>query len=143
MNKCVTIGFGFNPDWMNKWRKFFKPIVWRRRCKTSELRHSNENPSIQECDNVTTLNPIFTLDYYRSSGCLQEFKNKKTANFNFLALKVVTVACERWPLQEVKTFGSLHGKLVTGHLSYPRSIVSIGSFEHNYNLTATTSSTQD
>ena len=23
----ITIGFGFTPDWMKKWREFFEPIA--------------------------------------------------------------------------------------------------------------------
>ena len=36
-NACerVTIGFGWTCDWMKKWRESFKPIVWRRKCKTN------------------------------------------------------------------------------------------------------------
>ena len=38
-NVCewVAIGFGFTSDWMKKWREFFKPIVWRTKCKKKLL----------------------------------------------------------------------------------------------------------
>ena len=47
----VTIGFGFNADWLRKWREFFEPITIKRRnqCKTKEnFRHSSENCSTQK-----------------------------------------------------------------------------------------------
>ena len=37
---------GFTPDWMKKWRQFFKPIVYRSDAKPIIFRHSNENRSI-------------------------------------------------------------------------------------------------
>ena len=38
VGKCMRtrpIGFGCTCDWMKKWRESFKPIVWRRKCKTN------------------------------------------------------------------------------------------------------------
>ena len=47
-NECewATIGLGFTSDWMNNWREFFKPIVWRNWCKTNHFSSLNEKRSI-------------------------------------------------------------------------------------------------
>ena len=44
--ECATIGLGFTSDWMNNWREFFKPIVWRNWCKTNHFLSLSENRSI-------------------------------------------------------------------------------------------------
>ena len=35
--KWITIGFGFTPDWMKKWREFFKPIAQRSKRKANHF----------------------------------------------------------------------------------------------------------
>jgi len=41
----VTVGFGFSSDWMKKWHKFFKLIMYRSNAKpifdTNETHSSN------------------------------------------------------------------------------------------------------
>ncbi len=32
----VTIGFGFTPDWLRKWREIFKPITKRSNAKPKQ-----------------------------------------------------------------------------------------------------------
>ena len=32
---CLDWSVGFTPDWMKKWRQFFKPIVYRSDAETN------------------------------------------------------------------------------------------------------------
>ena len=41
----ITIGFGFTPDWMKKWREFFNQSHSVANAKPITFRHSNENRS--------------------------------------------------------------------------------------------------
>ena len=38
-NACdhVAIGFGFAPDWLSRWREFFKPIIERSQAKPKPI----------------------------------------------------------------------------------------------------------
>ena len=62
-----------------------------------------------ECDNVTTFNyPVSTLFSVKWSL----MGGEKQENFKLLALKVVSVASERWLLTRGSKYSDLTGKLV-------------------------------
>ena len=56
-----TIGFGFNPDWLRKWREFYKPITKRSTTKPKQT-GITFNTQVEIALIVVTVKPI----YYRN-----------------------------------------------------------------------------